>query len=75
MKTTIQLPSKYGPVDLRLIECDHCEARAQEQHLIGWCQMFPRIGIDIRTIGDYMPDEMHFCSLNHLKEYIKEHVQ
>lgn len=76
MKTTTELPSKWGPVALDLIECDLCEQRVQEKYMMSWCQVFPSIGIDTRTFGQAMlPDELHFCSLNHLQDYLKEHLR
>lgn len=75
MKTEKQLPSKYGPVEFELIVCDSCDMAVQQKHMVSWCQVFPNIGIDTRTFGDVLPDELHFCSLNHLKAYLEEHVR
>lgn len=76
MKLAKELPSKYGPVAVELYECDLCESAVQEKFMINWCQVFPNIGIDTRTMGQaQLPDELHFCGLDHLKQYLEEHVR
>jgi hypothetical protein len=69
-KTTI--PSKYGPVELDLIACDHCDKVSQIPNALGWCQLFQLPGPV--TFG-FLPEETHFCGVDHMKSYLLEHTQ
>jgi hypothetical protein len=71
VKQTTTIPSKYGPVDLEIISCDHCDRTVQIPHALGWCQLFQLTGP--KTFG-YLPDETHFCGVDHLKKYLEEHT-
>lgn len=75
MRIRKEIPSKWGPIEVDLVECDFCETASQEKYMINWCQLFPSIGVNVRTIGQSLPDELHFCGLAHMRDYLKEHVQ